>query len=31
VNHFIYQYLYTENAPTCGFELASPVQPTPTA
>jgi soluble lytic murein transglycosylase len=31
VNHFIYQYLYTENAPTCGFELASSVQPTPAA
>ena len=27
VNHFIYQYLYTENAPTCGFEMASPVEP----
>jgi len=30
VNHFIYQYLYTENAPTCGFETAVPVQATPT-
>jgi soluble lytic murein transglycosylase len=29
VNHFIYQYLYTENAPTCGFETAAPIPPTP--
>ena len=28
VNHFIYQYLYTDNAPTCGFDLPEPVQPT---
>jgi soluble lytic murein transglycosylase len=31
VNHFIYQYLYTDNAPTCGFDLPDPIQPTPPA
>jgi soluble lytic murein transglycosylase len=31
VNHFIYQYLYTDNAPTCGFDLPDPVPPTPPA
>jgi soluble lytic murein transglycosylase len=31
VNHFIYQYLYTDNAPTCGFDLPDPVQLTPPA
>ncbi|MEO8609381.1 MAG: transglycosylase SLT domain-containing protein [Chloroflexota bacterium] len=29
VNHFIYQYLYTDNAPSCGFDLPDPAQPTP--
>jgi soluble lytic murein transglycosylase len=29
VNHFIYQYLYTDNAPTCGFEIAAPAPPAP--
>ncbi len=30
VNHFIYQYLYTSNMPTCGFDLPTPQQPTGT-
>jgi soluble lytic murein transglycosylase len=29
VNHFIYQYLYTDNAPTCGFDQPAPSPVTP--
>jgi soluble lytic murein transglycosylase len=30
VNHFMYQHLYTANAPTCGFDTAPPLIETPT-
>ncbi len=30
VNHFMYQHLYTANAPTCGFDTAAPLIETPT-
>ena len=29
VNHFIYQFLYTADVPTCGFDLPDPAPPAP--